>query len=149
MKNNRFSLVAVAALIFIVGIIIVIIAVNSSKGDNLIDSQEDVVDTLVDGTLVVSTGKINETKNVGNFEISNGQITNKDGVTTFLADVKNIGEGTINNTEIQLIYLDENGKVLSFTDGLITQIEPEEATQLMVETTEDYKKIADYVIKIK
>ena len=148
MKNNRFSLVAVAALIFIIGIIVVIIAVNSSKGGNS-DSPEDVVDTLVDGTLVVSTGKINETKNVGNFEISNGQITNKDGVTTFLADVKNIGEGTINNTEIQLIYLDKDGKVLSFTDGLITQIEPEEATQLMVETTEDYKKIADYMIKIK
>ena len=148
MKNNRFSLVAVAALIFIIGIIVVIIAVNSSKGGNS-DSPEDVVDTLVDGTLVVSTGKINETKNVGNFEISNGQITNKDGVTTFLADVKNIGEGTINNTEIQLIYLDKDGKVLSFTDGLITQIEPEEATQLMVESTEDYKKICDYMIKIK
>ena len=148
---NKKILISIGIILLI---LITIIILKSPKNQDQThiateNNQEILVQTLEDGTKLNTSTKISETKKVGNLEISNSQITNKNGKTTLLADVKNTGNTTIKMIQLEIILLDNEQKEIQNLNGIIGTIKPGETTQLNVETTEDYSEIYDYIVKIK
>ena len=108
-----------------------------------------MVQTLEDGTKLNTSTKLLETKKIENLEISNSQLTNKEGKTILLADVKNVGSTTIQMIQLEITLVDSNQKEIEKLDGLLGTIKPGETVQLNIEATEDYSDIYDYIVNIK
>ena len=137
----------IITLLIILALIIFIAIKKDNKQNNqeiTENNQEILVQTLEDGTKLNTSTKLLETKKVENLEISNSQLTNKEGKTILLADVKNVG-----NTTIQITLVDSNQKEIEKLDGLLGTIKPGETVQLNIEATEDYSNIYDYIVNIK
>ena len=152
-QNNKLIIILlIFVLLLVVGVFAFIMIKNNTQDNNSSSSSittEVTVEKLEDGTKLNTSSKLSQIKRVGNLEISNSQITNKDGKTTLLADVKNIGTETINSLELQIILLDESGKEIKTLNGILGTIKTNETTQLNVASTQDYTNIYDYTIKIK
>lgn len=138
-------------LILLISVFIVIKVSSQKKQEEKLNNieQEIVVQELEDGTKLNTSKKLDETKKVGNLEISNSQLTNKDGKTTLLAQVKNVGNENIQMVELEVILLDKEGKEIKTLNGLLGTIKPGETTQLNVSSTSDYSQAYDYIIRIK
>ena len=133
--------------------LIIFIAIKKDKKQNnqeiTENNQEILVQTLEDGTKLNTSTKLLETKKVENLEISNSQLTNKEGKTILLADVKNVGSTTIQMIQLEITLVDSNQKKIEKLDGLLGTIKPGETVQLNIEATEDYSDIYDYIVNIK
>lgn len=133
--------------------LIIFIAIKKDKRQNKHEitenNQEILVQTLEDGTKLNTSTKLLETKKIENLEISNSQLTNKEGKTILLADVKNVGSTTIQMIQLEITLVDSNQKKIEKLDGLLGTIKPGETVQLNIEATEDYSDIYDYIVNIK
>lgn len=140
-------------IIFVISIALLIIGIfvflkNNEKTEN-IEEPEVLVQTLEDGTKLNTSAKLKEIKKVGNIEISNSQLTNKDGKTTLLADVKNVGNTKIEMLELEIVFVDRNNKQVGTLNGLLGTIQAGEVVQLNVSSTNDYLEAYNYLVKIK
>lgn len=140
-------------IIFVIIIALLIIGIfvflkNNEKTEN-IEEPEVLVQTLENGTKLNTSAKLKEIKKVGNIEISNSQLTNKDGKTTLLADVKNIGNTKIEMLELEIVFVDRNNKQVGILNGLLGTIQAGETVQLNVSSTNDYLEAYNYLVKIK
>ena len=94
--------------------LIIFIAIKKDKKQNnqeiTENNQEILVQTLEDGTKLNTSTKLLEIKKVENLEISNSQLTNKEGKTILLADVKNVGSTTIQMIQLEITLVDSNQK---------------------------------------
>lgn len=70
------------------------------------------VQTLEDGTKKSTSNKLNETKTIGDFEISNIQITEINGTTTITAVVTNKSNSTQKEFPMTIKTLNKNGEVI-------------------------------------
>ena len=133
--------------------LIIFIAIKKDKRQNKHEitenNQEILVQTLEDGTKLNTSTKLLETKKIENLEISNSQLTNKEGKTILLADVKNVGSTTIQMIQLEITLVDSNQKEIEKLDGLLGTIKLGETVQLNIEATEDYSDIYDYIVNIK
>jgi uncharacterized membrane protein YhiD involved in acid resistance len=142
----------IITLLIILALIIFIAIKKDNKQNNqeiTENNQEILVQTLEDGTKLNTSTKLLETKKVENLEISNSQLTNKEGKTILLADVKNVGNTTIQMIQLEITLVDSNQKEIEKLDGLLGTIKPGETVQLNIEATEDYSNIYDYIVNIK
>ena len=100
--------------LLIILVLIIFIAIKKDKKQNnqeiTENNQEILVQTLEDGTKLNTSTKILETKKIENLEISNSQLTNKEGKTILLADVKNVGSTTIQMIQLEITLVDSNQK---------------------------------------
>ena len=139
--------------LLIILVLIIFIAIKKDKKQNnqeiTENNQEILVQTLEDGTKLNTSTKLLETKKIENLEISNSQLTNKEGKTILLADVKNVGSTTIQMIQLEITLVDSNQKKIEKLDGLLGTIKPGETVQLNIEATEDYSDIYDYTVKIE
>ena len=139
--------------LLIILVLIIFIAIKKDKKQNnqeiTENNQEILVQTLEDGTKLNTSTKLLETKKIENLEISNSQLTNKEGKTILLADVKNVGSTTIQMIQLEITLVDSNQKKIEKLDGLLGTIKPGETVQLNIEATEDYSDIYDYIVNIK
>ncbi len=145
-------------LLIIIGIIIIAIlanmrnkknAANTGTGEN--DRGEVVgefVEVLEDGTKQNTSDKLNETKMVSNYEISNIRLTVQDGQSLIFADVKNIGTEKADVKSIKLTLLDKSGKEIKTIDGVIGNVEPGQTVPLSIAHKEDFANAYDLKIKI-
>ena len=135
--------IIIALLIILVLIIFITIKKDQKQNNQEIteNNQEILVQTLEDGTKLNTSTKLLET--------SNSQLTNKEGKTILLADVKNVGSTTIQMVQLEITLVDSNQKEIEKLDGLLGTIKPGETVQLNVEATEDYSNIYDYIVNIK
>ena len=140
-------------LLLIILVLIIFFVTKKDKKQNnkntIENNQEILVQTLEDGTKLNTSTKLSEIKKVGDLEISKSQLTNKDGQTMLLADVKNVGNTTIQMIQLEITLIDSNQKEIEKLDGLLGTIKPGETVQLNVAATEDYTDIYDYIVKIK
>lgn len=143
--------IIIALLIILVLIIFITIKKDQKQNNQEIteNNQEILVQTLEDGTKLNTSTKLLETKKIENLEISNSQLTNKEGKTILLADVKNVGSTTIQMIQLEITLVDSNQKKIEKLDGLLGTIKPGETVQLNIEATEDYSDIYDYIVNIK
>ena len=143
--------IIIALLIILVLIIFITIKKDQKQNNQEIteNNQEILVQTLEDGTKLNTSTKLLETKKIENLEISNSQLTNKEGKTVLLADVKNVGSTTIQMIQLEITLVDSNQKEIEKLDGLLGTIKLGETVQLNIEATEDYSDIYDYIVNIK
>lgn len=149
MKNNKWIFLVVIAILVI--LVLFIVKNTNKKGieNNEIVVQETKVQTMQDGTKLNTSSKLDEVKKVGNLEITNAQLTSKDNKTTFLANVKNIGNQKLTMIDVEVILLDEQGKTVKVFNGLLGTIAPNATIQLNIETLGSYENIYDYKINLK
>lgn len=81
--------------------------------------------------------KLSQTKRVGNYEISNIKVSYNNGMSTILADVKNIGTTKTDLQFIKITLFDKYGNTINKLSGIIETLEPGETTKLRVATTAD------------
>lgn len=146
--NKKKYILAILVLLIIV--FIGVKKINDSKKKQKVEiNSTTYVQILEDGTKYNTSTKLSEIKKVGNLEFDDSQLTNKNGKTTLLANVKNIGNKKIEWVELEIILIDQNGNELDTLDSLLGTIKPGENIQLNAETTNDYSNIYDYIVKIK
>ena len=149
MKSDRKKVIVFVIIIALIIIGIFLFLKNNDTTEN-IEEPEVLVQTLEDGTKLNTSSKLKETKKIESVEISNSQLTNKDGKTTLLADVKNVGNTKIEMLELEIVFVDRNNKqVGTILNGLLGTIENGETVQLNVSSTNDYSEAYDYLVRIK
>ena len=147
-------------ILLIVGIIIVCLFIvtvvinnnfnNNEKNEKNMDNSDMIITQKVNDVIVNTSSKISSKKTIDNIEINNAQLTNKDGVTKFIASVKNIGNNKIDMLEVDVILLDNAGKEIKKLSGIIGTIKAGEEGQLNIAVNNNYiENVYDYNLVIK
>lgn len=145
MRKNEKILIFV--LLAILVIVLIVVNVNKKGKDNSgNNTTEKYVEVLEDGTKLNTSNKLSKTKKINGLEITNIQLTTKDGMTVLLADVKNTTSSYKDMTSVTVKILDKSGKELTSLKGLIAPLEAGETTQLNIGVTSDYANAYDFEI---
>ena len=149
MKRNERKWILVLVAITVL-LIIVLIVKNSKKevtkenSKQLGANTQEYVQVLEDGTKLNTSTKLKETKMLDSLEIGNIQLTNKNGQSVLLADVKNTGSMETQVMLINIVLLDENGTEITTVPGIISPLKAGERTQLNTSIQQDYTGIYDF-----
>ncbi len=120
MKNNEKRMILILVIVVAVIIIALLIWRNASnKEEKQGETQQEqntiaekYVDVLEDGTKLNKSNKLKETKKLDGLEISNIQLTYRNGLAVILGDVKNTTTNDMDLTEIELTLYDEQNNVI-------------------------------------
>ena len=159
MNSNEKRWIILLVAVVIIAIVFFVVITNINKGDD--ESQNNVTPQqtvqggnneqytteLDDGTKVNTSETFNQTKTYNNLEISNIQFTEKDGQSTFLADVKNNGTTTHEPEIVKIVLLDENGNTVVELKPAIGRIEPGETDQINSMVSADVTNVKDFRIE--
>lgn len=162
-NNNRVQkkkiIISMAIIIIIIIIGVIIVAIRAPKKEEAsqpnpvlehqVTNVGNYVGELSDGTQINTNAKMNQPSTLDNFSINNIRLTQKNGITTFRANVTNAGNSKTELKEVTLILLDENGKELVSADGLITETEPAGSAELAIVITSDYINACGYKLVAK
>lgn len=142
-------------LLIVVAIIVVAMVISISKKGKVKGNEEknetnveEFVQTLDDGTRLNTSTKLQETKKVGNLEISKLQLTAKNNETILLGIITNVGTAKEENILLKIKIVDKQGNELTTVKPYIGYIKAGESTQLNVSTTFDYANAYDFIVSI-
>lgn len=167
MKKSEKQMILVLIIVAVI-IIAVLVNVRNSRKEKVVDNStgntgtsvqtnpnksgvtetEEFVERLEDGTKLNVSEKLAQTKKVGNYEISNIQITEKNGESRLIADVKNTSNAKIGMKFAKLVLLDKEGKEITSTDAIIGDVEAGQTVQLIASVTTDFSNAYDFSIQI-
>lgn len=164
MKKNEKQMILVLIIITII-VIAVLVNVRKSKPETSVENNTDKVGTSVqtnqnkneteefvevlgDGTKLNVSNKLTETKKIDNYEISNIQLTEQNGKSLILADVKNISSSKVEMKFAKIVLLDKEGNEITTMDAIIGDIEPGGTVQLNVSATTDFSNAYDFTMTI-
>ena len=163
MKSHEKKLIGALIAIFVVIIIILLLtrgnnnnnqqqATQSSQsttqqGNQTTVKTEENVKIVNGDTKLNKSNNFSETRTFENLEFSDVQLTEKGGVTQFIATVKNLSKSTNGDFAVKLPILDRDGKIITEAHGYIAKLEPGQSTQLSVSKTFDYVNAYDYKIE--
>lgn len=149
-KNESILIIGLVAIVIILGIFL--FSRNSKVEENNLDNnvnnvvnkeENSMSQTLSDGTKVNVSPKLKETKKIDKLEISEIQLTHKEGKTIFLAKVTNKGSEKTEKTLIDIELYDKMGNKMVTIPGVIKELEPEENIQLNTTLQIDYTNAYD------
>jgi len=159
MKKNEKIIISILIIITLLIKIIFFVRnrneeVNEPENENNIESEntvvkEEFVQVLDDGTKLNISDELEKVKNIDGIEISNIQLTHKDGLTVLLADIKNNTGKKTSLKKIDVTLLDKEGKELAKISGLIEEMEIDGTTQLNTVVTSDYANVYDFKVDLK
>ena len=148
-KEKRMILILLVILI----IAIIIFAVNKNKKDeNTVEENkvvEEFVQVLEDGTKLNTSSKLNEMKKFEGLEFGNIQLTNANGQSVLLADVKNTSTVATKMMLVSVTLYDKNGNELGTVGGIISALQPGESKQFNTSMQKDYANAYDFKITKK
>lgn len=152
-SEKRMVLILVVIAIIVVAVLIKVRTKKEDGGSGGAGGQgkannEEFVEVLEDGTKMNVSNKLAETKTFENYEISNIQLTEQDGQSLILADVKNIGETKAEVALIDITILDKDGNEIVTIGGIIGDVEPGQTVQLNASATTDFANAYDFSIKV-
>ena len=113
------------------------------------ETMQKYVEVLTDGTKLNTSTKLNETKKLDGLEISQMQLTYKNGSSVILATVTNMTNQNTSLTPIILTLYNDKNEVIEKVNGLISPMKPGESVQLNMGTSSDYASAYDYKIEKK
>ncbi len=153
MKKNEKRLVLILIVIAIIIIAVLVKVKNKDNkpggnGDGNNGANEEFVQILEDGTKLNVSDKLSETKTFSNYEVSNIQLTEQDGQSLILADVKNIGNEKAGIVLVDIILLDKDGNEIVKIGGIIGETEPGQTVQLNAAATVDFANAYDFRIQV-
>ena len=151
-KNEKIMITILIVIVVIVGGILIIRNVNQKESEP--QPQEEVenivaeenVQTLGDGTKLNISTKLKESKKLGDLEIGDIQLTNKNGQSVLLANVVNKGKQKTDVILIDIVLYDKNNQEIATIPGIISPLEVRESTQLNTVVQEDYANAYDFKI---
>ena len=114
------------------------------KGNNL---QEEFVQVLEDGTKLNTSEQLKTTKNMDGLEITNIQLTEQNGQSVLIADVRNTTETETGVIGINIIILDKQENEIGKMPGIIAPLTAGETKQLNVGITEDYSNAYNFRVE--
>lgn len=146
---NRKIIIIIGIVIIGLSIIIgIVYKINQKNKEPRKENKEIPPITIMeDGTKVNTKEKLNEAKSINGLLVSNIQLTEKDGVTTLLANVTNKGEKKTEFKRLKIVFLDENGNDISSATAFLSPLEVGETTQLNASTTSNYINAYDFKIE--
>lgn len=107
---------------------------------------EKYVQVLEDGTKLNISEKIKQTKKVGDLQISDIQITYKNGVTNILATVTNTSSKKSELQNVSIVLSDDEGNTVYTLRGVLEETEPNGTSQLNTSITADFANSYDLTI---
>lgn len=110
---------------------------------------EKYVNQLPDGTKINTSNKVNKTRIIDGIEISEIQLTHKNGVSVLLATATNISGEDKDTTVIEITLYDDKNNVLEIIEGIISPIKPGESVQLNMGISADYANAYNFSVKGK
>lgn len=146
-KKKKQNVIAFMMIIVLILAIVIIFIYNKDNKNTENKNEESYVEETTDGIKVNKSSKLNEAKLVNGLLISNIQLTEKDGMTTLLADVTNKNEEKTEFKKLKIILLDENGDEISNMIAFVGEIKAGETTQLNASTTSNYIKAYDFRVE--
>ena len=158
MNSNEKRWIILLVAVVIIAIIFFVVITNINNGDegqNNVTQQQSVqggnneqfTTELDDGTKVNTSETFTQTKTYNNLEISNIQFTEKDGQSTFLADVKNNGTTTHEPEIVNITLLDENGNTVAELKPAIERIETGQTAQINSMISADVTNVKDFRVE--
>ena len=156
-KEKRMILTLILVAIIIIAVLVKIRngssnengANSGTNGGATASSNEEFVQVLDDGSKMNTSNKLAETKTFGSYEVSNIQLTEQDGQSLILADIKNTTESKTDVTLIEITLLDKEGNEITSIGGIIGDAEPGETVKLNASATTDFANAYDLTIKVK
>lgn len=134
----------VIIIVILVGLALIFFDKKENTEDEVVESAP--IKELEDGTKLNTRTTLNEAKSVNGLLISNIQLTEKDGLTTLLANVTNKTEKRTEFKRLKITFLDENGNEISSATAFLNPLEVGESTQLNASATSNYINAYDFKV---
>ena len=142
-RRKELKVIVAFIVVFIIVLIAIIIKVNKKDAQPTSTEDESYVQEMNDGISINKSTKLNEAKLLNGLLISNIQLTEKDGMTTLLADVTNKTEQKTELKKLKIVLLDESGNEIATMMAFVNAINAGETTQLNASTTSNYIRAYD------
>ena len=141
-------------LLVVLVIAVVIFVISKNKTGNKENTEEnnvveEFVQVLEDGTRLNTSTKLNEMKKFEGLEFGNIQLTNSNGQSVLLADVKNTTQAETGLMLVNVTLIDKNGNELGTVGGIISPLKPGESKQFNTSMTIDYANAYDFKVTKK
>lgn len=156
MKKKEKKMIAILVAITVVVIMIAIWMTNAKepkeevkRQEAKVESTEEKVEVLEDGTRFNTSNKLKETKKINGMEISNFQLTEKDNVTLLLGTVTNTSSEKQGGYPVNVKIIDEQGNEIITVGAYLGELEPGESTQFNTSATFDCVNAYDFSISQK
>lgn len=159
MKKSEIKPIFILTIIAILILAVILIARNNNAKKNAQNAQantteentveEKYVQVLNDGTKLNDSEKLNKDRSFegqSDIELSNIQLTSKDGITNLLCDVKNNSSTPLKLQEVYVILRDENGNEIDRIPSILEDIQPGETKQFSTFVTADYANAYDFTM---
>ena len=118
---------------------------NDEQGVN--QPKEEFVQVLEDGTKLNISNKLKEEKTIKGLKIGNIQLTEQNGQSVLLADVRNEGTQDVEMFLINIILVDKTGKEIATIPGIVSPVKAGATVQLNAGITEDYANAYDFKVE--
>ena len=151
MKPKEKRMILILLVILVIAIII-FVANKNKKDENTVEGNnvvEEFVQVLEDGTRLNTSTKLKEMKKFEGLEFGNIQLTNSNGQSVLLADVKNTTQAETRLMLVNVTLYDKNGNELGTVGGIISPLKPGESKQFNTSMTIDYANAYDFKVTKK
>ena len=145
-RRKELKVIVAFTVVFIIVLIAIIINVNKKDAQPTSTEDESYVQEMDDGISINKSTKLNEAKLVNGLLISNIQLTEKDGMTTLLADVTNKTDQNTELKKLKIVLLDESGNEIATMMAFVNAINAGETAQLNASTTSNYIRAYDFKV---
>ncbi len=145
-RRKELKVIVAFTVVFIIVLIAIIINVNKKDAQPTSTEDESYVQEMNDGISINKSTKLNEAKLVNGLLISNIQLTEKDGMTTLLADVTNKTDQNTELKKLKIVLLDESGNEIATMMAFVNAINAGETAQLNASTTSNYIRAYDFKV---
>ncbi len=143
-KNLRLVMLVIVIVIIIV---IAILAIKLNKENSKISSRDKYSITYTDGTKKNTSSSLKKDKKFNEYEISNIELSYRDGVSTILGDIKNTSNSKTEETNIAIDIIDKNKNKLLTLSFKIKALEAGEITELNVAVIDDITNSYDFQVR--
>lgn len=148
------------AVLLIILLIVIIVKVRMGENKEEIPNTNEIqqesvaennefVEVLEDGTKLNKSEVLTQAKTLGTLEFTNIQLTNQNGQTLLLADVKNTGAEATKMQLVEVIILNKNGGELGRIKGIVAPLEAGESIQFNTSTTRNYANAYDFQVVVE
>ena len=143
------DLLIILVVIAIIAAVVYFVFFNKKEGSkHQTPSQtEEFVSVMEDGTKQNTSSKLATPKKLGGLEVTNIRLTERDGLTLLLADVRNVGTEKDGDYAVTIKMVDKEGKELITATGYIDTVKPAETVTLNTSITANLANAYDFAIE--
>ena len=152
MKKKEKRMILILLVVLVIAVVIFVISKNKTGNKENTEENnvvEEFVQVLEDGTRLNTSTKLNEMKKFEGLEFGNIQLTNSNGQSVLLADVKNTTQAETGLMLVNVTLIDKNGNELGTVGGIISPLKPGESKQFNTSMTIDYANAYDFKVTKK